>query len=109
MPTHKICDVIVRTQKQRFLFLAVPLRAILSVPRWNKKNLGKVAKNASCSAYRVEECRKMLVALTPVQYQAVLSILRAFAGQQPVTNSTKKEEKATLLVNERSGRKFRLD
>lgn len=58
---------------------------------------------------RVEECRKMLVALTPVQYQAVLSILRAFAGQQAVTHSPKKVEEPSLLVDERPSRKFRRD
>jgi hypothetical protein len=58
---------------------------------------------------RIEECRNMLVALTPVQYQAVLSILRGFAGQQAVTHSPKKVEKPNLLVHERSGRKFRDD
>ena len=31
---------------------------------------------------RVEECRDMLVALTPLQYGAVLSVLRGFTGQQ---------------------------
>jgi hypothetical protein len=50
---------------------------------------------------RVEECRKMLVALTLVQYQAVVTILRGFAGQQTMENSPNKEEK--------SGRKFRMD
>jgi hypothetical protein len=30
---------------------------------------------------RIEECRDMLVALTPVQYDAIVSVLRGFTGQ----------------------------
>jgi transcriptional regulator with XRE-family HTH domain len=56
---------------------------------------------------RVEECRNMLIALTPVQYQAVLSILRGFAGQQAKAQTSKKQEKQSLLLSEVGGRKFR--
>jgi transcriptional regulator with XRE-family HTH domain len=58
---------------------------------------------------RIHECSKMLIALTPVQYQAVLSILRGFAGHQTVTHSLQKAQKPSLLVHEHTGRKFRKD
>jgi hypothetical protein len=52
---------------------------------------------------RVEECRKMLIALKPAEYQTILYMLRRLAGQ----HKAKKEEKAVLLVHEAPGRKFR--
>lgn len=52
---------------------------------------------------RVKECREMLIALKPMEYQAILHMLRRFAGQ----HKAKKEEKTSLLVHEARGRKFR--
>jgi len=52
---------------------------------------------------RVEECRKMLVALKPLEYQTILHMLRRLSGQ----HKAKKEDKNSLLVHERPGRKLR--
>ena len=56
---------------------------------------------------RVEECRNMLIALSPVQYQAVLSILHGFAGPDAKAQTPKKEEREPLPKPGVAGRKFR--
>jgi transcriptional regulator with XRE-family HTH domain len=47
---------------------------------------------------RIEECRDMLVALTPVQYDAVLSVLRGFTGQQAATPHVRKAKRYDISL-----------
>jgi hypothetical protein len=48
---------------------------------------------------RIEECRDMLVSLTPVQYETVLSVLRGFTGQQTATPNVRKAKSYDISLS----------